>query len=315
MRKPWMKFYPSDWRADPALRMCSIGARGLWMEMICVMHEAEPYGSLLVNGMPVSEHQLAGLAGINARDARGFLNELRSSGVFSANDGTIISRRMQRDHDKAERDKANGKGGGNPDLKPTVNEGVNPPDNGVDKAQRLEARDQNSEKKKNNQAVAIAAAAEFEKFWAAYPRREGSNPKKPAAEKFLRLVLSGINPADIIAGAKRYAEECARLRTEPKYVAQAVTWINQQRFSDYSATAQSETAKIIRPRHGQVLGPEFGEKAVGRFFVLAETPEWDEWCRYLRGLGKPAPPRYFHEGWVFMSLWPPGYEPQSEAAE
>jgi len=48
---PWMKFYPADWRSDPMLRLCSLAARGLWAEMICLMHEAEPYGSLLVNGI------------------------------------------------------------------------------------------------------------------------------------------------------------------------------------------------------------------------------------------------------------------------
>ena len=30
---PWLKFYPSDWRADIALRVCSIAARGLYFEM------------------------------------------------------------------------------------------------------------------------------------------------------------------------------------------------------------------------------------------------------------------------------------------
>ena len=54
MSVAWFKFYPSDWRADPALRMCSIAARGLWMEMLCVMHEATPRGSLLINGKRVA---------------------------------------------------------------------------------------------------------------------------------------------------------------------------------------------------------------------------------------------------------------------
>ena len=62
MSGPWMKFYPSDWRADPALRMCSLGARGLWAEMMCIMHEAEPYGCLLVNGQAIGEKQ-TGLIG------------------------------------------------------------------------------------------------------------------------------------------------------------------------------------------------------------------------------------------------------------
>jgi hypothetical protein len=55
---PWMKFYPADWRSDPMLRLCSLAARGLWAEMICLMHEAEPYGSLLVNGNPQVKGQV-----------------------------------------------------------------------------------------------------------------------------------------------------------------------------------------------------------------------------------------------------------------
>lgn len=103
MSQPWLKFYPSDWRADPALRVCSIGARGLWMEMLCIMHEAVPRGSLLVNGRPVTDRQLANLCGVPARDAAALLSELDEAGVFSRDpDGTIFSRRIRRDHAKAE---------------------------------------------------------------------------------------------------------------------------------------------------------------------------------------------------------------------
>lgn len=135
MSAPWLKFYPSDWRADPALRMCSLAARGLWMEMLCLMHEAVPRGSLLINGQPVNEKQLAALCGVSLRDVVTCLAQLGTAGVFSREDnGTIYSRRMRRDQEKAERDKANGKAGGNPTLKA----GVNPPD----KAQILDARSQ-----------------------------------------------------------------------------------------------------------------------------------------------------------------------------
>ncbi|HDA7904193.1 TPA: hypothetical protein O5V80_002738, partial [Staphylococcus aureus] len=64
MASPWMKFYPSDWRADPMLRLCSMAARGLWVEMLCIMHEATPYGTLLVNGRRLDKKQLAALVGI-----------------------------------------------------------------------------------------------------------------------------------------------------------------------------------------------------------------------------------------------------------
>lgn len=154
MSSPWMKFYPTDWRADPALRMCSIGARGLWMEMLCIMHEAEPYGSLRINSRPVTDRQLASLAGASLEEIDGLLIELEEAGVFSRDeDGAIVSRRMQRDKAKADTDKANGKRGGNPKIA----KGVNPSDNGEDKAQKPEARDQITEADASDAPLAVDA--------------------------------------------------------------------------------------------------------------------------------------------------------------
>jgi hypothetical protein len=119
------------------LRLCSIAARGLWAEMMCIMHEAERYGSLLVNGRRIDKKQLAGLAGISEKECSALLMDLEGNGVFSRDeDGTIYSRRMRRDFEKAVKDQKNGKGGGNPKLKA----GVNPPDKGEDKSQMPEAR-------------------------------------------------------------------------------------------------------------------------------------------------------------------------------
>jgi HNH endonuclease len=115
---PWMKFYPSDWRADPALRSCTIAARGLWVEMLCIMHEATPYGSLLINGARVDKKRLAALAGIMERECTVLLLELEGFGVFSRDDdGTIYSRRMRRDYEKALEDKRNGGKGGAPNVR------------------------------------------------------------------------------------------------------------------------------------------------------------------------------------------------------
>ena len=152
--QPWLKFYPADWRQDPALRMCSLAARGLWIEMLCLMWQADPCGSLLVNGKQVTPRQLAPLVGTSPKDAEVLVDELAEAGVFSRDeDGAIYSRRMRKDVDKANRDKANGKGGGNPRLKgddnPRLKAGVNPPNNpsanGGVKAQKPEARSQRPE--------------------------------------------------------------------------------------------------------------------------------------------------------------------------
>lgn len=142
MSAPWMKFYPSDWRSDPKLRMCSIGARGLWVEMLCLMHEAEPYGYLVSNGNAVTSRQLAVLASISTGECMKYMLELVSAGVYSIDENkTIFSRRMVRDNAKAERDRRNGKEGGNPIFK----KGVNPPVKGDHKAQKPEARSQSQQ--------------------------------------------------------------------------------------------------------------------------------------------------------------------------
>lgn len=144
MNTPWLKFYPSDWRADPALRMCSLAARGLWMEMLCLMHEADPRGSLLVNGRAVDARQLAILAGVSEAEATPLLTELGSAGVFSRKrSGVIFSRRMERDEQKSRKNKENGRMGGNPTLcKHTEKEeSLKRPD----KTQKPEARSQRPE--------------------------------------------------------------------------------------------------------------------------------------------------------------------------
>lgn len=126
--QPWLKFYPSDWRADPALRMCGLAARGLWIEMISLMHEAEPYGHLIVAGVKPTVAQIASLTGAPADQVEDLIHELESAGVFSrTGDGVIVSRKMVRSAEKARVDRENGRRGGNPSLKPTG--GLTPPDN------------------------------------------------------------------------------------------------------------------------------------------------------------------------------------------
>lgn len=99
----WMKFWPGDWKGDAALRMCGLAARGLWIECIAIMHEAEPYGHLMVNGRALTTKQLASIVGAPERDVVKLLAELEEAGVFSRTDsGTIFSRRMVRDAAKSE---------------------------------------------------------------------------------------------------------------------------------------------------------------------------------------------------------------------
>jgi len=119
MANPWMKFHPQDWRADERLRMCSLSARGLWLEMMCIMHRSEKYGFLLIAGKAPTDTQLAFQVGTTPEQVSQLLAELRTAEVYSAtSSGVIYSRRMVRDEKKSKINAKNGKKGtqGEPSL-------------------------------------------------------------------------------------------------------------------------------------------------------------------------------------------------------
>jgi len=117
MKRPSFQFYPSDWLRDTALRTCSIGARGLWMDVICYMHEGNPYGHLKVGTKVILPTNLAVMVGATLGEVEGWLNELESAEVFDrGEDGEIISRRMIRDENLRSIRAEGGKKGGNPAL-------------------------------------------------------------------------------------------------------------------------------------------------------------------------------------------------------
>lgn len=87
---------------DPELRSVSVGARGLWIDMLSLMFECDRRGHLTVNGKPVTAEMLARMTGVSTDEVSRYLQELDNSGVFSRlEDGTIYSRRQIRDeHDR-----------------------------------------------------------------------------------------------------------------------------------------------------------------------------------------------------------------------
>jgi hypothetical protein len=117
MKRPSFQFYPSDWLRDTALRSCSTGARGLWIDMICFMHEGSPYGYLKVADKVILPSNLARMVGETLEVVEGWLNELREAGVYDVDNGAIFSRRMIRDEELRQKRAEGGKLGGNPNLK------------------------------------------------------------------------------------------------------------------------------------------------------------------------------------------------------
>lgn len=117
MKKPWSKFYWSDWRNEMTLKACSLASRGFWMEMLAIMSVSEKYGYLQIGGQPITMKQLACMAGCTEDEAVSHFEELKRNTVFSiGEDGIPYSRRMVREHEAYIAGVEHGRQGGNPDL-------------------------------------------------------------------------------------------------------------------------------------------------------------------------------------------------------
>lgn len=107
MRIPSFQFYPDAWMSDMGLRSCSPAARGLWADLLCLMHQGTPYGHLRLQAggefFVPDDAALARIAGAKPAQVRKWIAELEAKGVVNrAENGTIFSRKMVRDGRKRE---------------------------------------------------------------------------------------------------------------------------------------------------------------------------------------------------------------------
>jgi len=120
---PAFQFYPADWRKDLGVQSLTFYERGVWFEILCLMHDSEDRGKLVLNGKPMSDEMIARLLGL---DKQGFLKTvttLLEAGVASRDGtGALTNRRMVRDERIRQIRKEAGKKGGNPNL---VNQNAN----------------------------------------------------------------------------------------------------------------------------------------------------------------------------------------------
>jgi len=96
---PAIQFYPADWRKDSGVQTLDFHDRGVWFEMLCLMHESEERGKLVLNGRAMTHEEVAKLLGLDVAKFKQTLQQILSKGVASVeqNTGTIYNRRMVSD--------------------------------------------------------------------------------------------------------------------------------------------------------------------------------------------------------------------------
>jgi len=163
VKLPWLKFYPGDWLSDEALRGCSPAARGLWVDMLCLMAKSKRHGYLMAGDRPMGAEHIARILGESLEKTSELLVELAQAGVYSIDKDFIYSRRMVKDEAgrKSNRDRVLRFRNANVmQMKQKCNENVMP--------QRLEARSQRLDIKRERTLVRPTLAQ-----WSEYAKSIG----------------------------------------------------------------------------------------------------------------------------------------------
>ena len=227
---PAIQFYPGDWRKDPGVQALSFHDRGVWFEIILLMHESDERGKLLLNGKPMPEQALARLLGLDNQNLTNTLTTLLDFGVASRCEetGAIMCRRMLRDENLRNIRKEAGSKGGNPVLLKQKATTMLKQKRTPSSSTSLKMSDCD-----NNQSQVV----QFEDFWSICPRKTA----KGSARKAWLKAIKTASPETIIDGIKAYAKSAQG--TEPQYIAHPATWLNGEWWSD-ETTVQTKKPRL-----------------------------------------------------------------------
>ncbi len=116
-KSPAFQFYPADWLNDIKLQSCSLQAQGLLVNLICLMHQANPYGYLIINNLVPDDKTVAKLLRLHHKTYDKTLKELFLYGVLKRDkNGIIYCERMVKDEAKRQYCREAGTKGGSPNL-------------------------------------------------------------------------------------------------------------------------------------------------------------------------------------------------------
>ncbi len=248
---PYMKFFVDDWLCDEKLRACSSAARGLWIDVLCLMFKNDRRGYLQLDGKPVSPLQLARMTGRTEEEVSQQLAELIDAGVPSVSaTGDLFSRRIIRDEHISEvRAKAgvqgsnvtNGVCRGKTIGKSSATESANSQQK-CGSEYDSESGSKNLEKEKGGPGERENQNG-FTEFWSAYPRKQG---KDAARRAWLKLrpdeELRG-KLLEALAGQKKSAPW-----SDPQFIPHPASWLNGRRWEDEPLPPANHSAKPPVPR-------------------------------------------------------------------
>ncbi len=230
-------FYPDDWLAG-TLEL-TLEEEGAYIRICALIYS---------KGQPIPDNDrwLAGMCRVSTRKWRVLRRALIDKNKITITDGLIhqqrcefeLGRAAERSQKQAEnvakrwRKLAESELSGNREIDEPATKPLNNNESAGTTVDKNGIPTTNHQPPTTNTKDSLSV--DFENFWELYPsRKPHSNPKKTARQKFELARSSGASAADIIRGAGHYAMYVERERVEPRYVAQAATWLGQERWAEY----------------------------------------------------------------------------------
>ena len=239
---PALQFYVGDWRKDPGIQGLDYESRGVWLEILLMMHESEDRGKLLLCGKAMPIEALAQNLGLDPSKAEQVVSKLEAYGVASRDEdtGALINRRMVREEAKRQAKVKAGRLGGlapgqppgeaNPEATDKQS-GSTPPSrteaNGGSSVSVSSSKQRVRQKKPNNYP------AEFLAIWAVHPR----GAKKAAMKAWREAVPNHITDGDLISALKSYRQT---LRDDFQGT-HLFRWIRDERWEEHTARKTGNT--------------------------------------------------------------------------
>lgn len=249
---PSFQFYPGDWMKEPAVRTCPLAARGLWIDMLCLMHESPERGYLLTaSGEAMTVGELSRVVGSSPGNTQRAVDELKRSGAYSTDaDGVIYCRRMVRDDElRAVRAVAGAAGG----RAKAAAANTDP------SSKRLASDKQTAKHNPTSSYSSSYSSSEsphlpppagepdgpgFMAFWQAYPARQRVRQDK-CISAWNAALQTGVKGAQIVDKASEYA---SAPQGSGRYCLAAWRWLEDMCWNDAPEAWMGDDAEPEKPK-------------------------------------------------------------------
>lgn len=255
MKRPAFQFYPADWRNNAKLRRCSEAARGVWMDVLCVLHDSDEYG---VCRWPLAD--LARSAGASLKLVR----ELVSKDVLKGADAgaapyVYTPRHAGKDgepvilvaassgacwycsrfvRDEWVRHRRGAATQFAADNQPPKSQPKQTPKGGFGERQGDGSTSSSSSSNKPPKAPKGADEVGFARFWDSWPDGERKTARKQCAAKWRTEGCEAIAES-VIAAVDAAKRSATWTKNAGEFVPAPLVWLNQRRWESSATSGQS----------------------------------------------------------------------------